>query len=281
LAVVVVALGVRTFARNADWRNELTLWTATVGAAPASFKSHSGLAEALRQADKAGANHDRVVAEKEQSLSILDDVPDPSKTSKALYEAAVYHMERGEWRAAHANAGATSADSAADYKRAIELAEKYLALNPSEQDAAAARLLLAAAYRHGAQGDKAIELAREAAAARPLDPVVYTALASSLIVANRQDDAASELMTGFMITGNPSLRAALVDLYRGGLDRQRCAVTTTATGVVLNVDCEIVRRHLCTASAAAARVQRQRSREDLAESALRAVANLNCAASPS
>jgi len=275
---VVVALGVRTFVRNGDWRDELTLWTATVRAAPASFKSHSGLAEALREADRSGANHDRVVAEKEQSLAILADAPDPSHTSKALYEAATYHVERGEWRDAQRNGGGTSTDSIGDYQRAIELAERYLALKPSEQDAAAARLLLAAAYRHSAQGDKAIELARQAATTRPLDPMVYTALASSLVTANRQDEAAAELMTGFMATGNPSLRLALIDLYRGGLDREGCAVTTTATGITLNVTCEMVRRHLCTAGAATARLQRQRGRNDLAETALRAVANLNCAA---
>jgi hypothetical protein len=42
--VVLCALGMRTYARNADWATEFSLWNSAVSAAPNSFKVHKGLA---------------------------------------------------------------------------------------------------------------------------------------------------------------------------------------------------------------------------------------------
>src|SRR5262249_15687517 len=72
VAFAAVACAARTFPRTRDWKDELSLWSAPVRSAPASFKSHSGFAEALRQSDASGASADRIVAEKDQSLAILE-----------------------------------------------------------------------------------------------------------------------------------------------------------------------------------------------------------------
>ncbi len=275
VGVIALVFAARTFTRNADWRDELTLWTATVRSAPASFKAHSGLAEAVRQSDPSGAQHDRVIAEKTQSLAILAGAPRPEQNAKALYEAATYHMERAEWRASHPSAGAPT-PGAEDYREAIALAERFLALKPPESDAAEARRLLSVAYRETVQGGKAVEMAEQAAAARPFDPMSYSALASSLVAVNRQDDAAQQLMTGFMVTGNPALRAALIDLYRGGLDADKCAVTETASNVLLNQSCTIVRRHLCSAALESSRIHQAAGHADLAARARASLKTFNC-----
>ena len=54
----------------------------------------------------------------------------------------------------------------------------------------------------------------------------------ALLNVNRLDDAAVELMTGFIVTGDEELRRALIALYRNGLDAAGCATTVKdGTGV--------------------------------------------------
>jgi hypothetical protein len=109
-----------------------------------------------------------------------------------------------------------------------------------------------------------------------MNPIAYRALAGALMSASRADDAASVLMTGFMLTGDQSLRAAVIDLYRAGLDTAGCAVSTDASGITLNRSCALVARHLCQAAAGAAATHRQRGRADLAEQAMLAVRGIEC-----
>jgi protein O-mannosyl-transferase len=47
LALVCVALGARTYARNSDWKDELSLWTSAVNVSPGSAKAHYNLAKAV------------------------------------------------------------------------------------------------------------------------------------------------------------------------------------------------------------------------------------------
>jgi tetratricopeptide (TPR) repeat protein len=51
-ALVSVALGARTYARNSDWRDELSLWTSAAVACPESYKVHDSLGNALPEAGR-------------------------------------------------------------------------------------------------------------------------------------------------------------------------------------------------------------------------------------
>jgi hypothetical protein len=159
-AVLVVVLGVRTSARNRDWHDDLSIWSATVQSAPQSFKSHSGLANALYQADPARTNLDRVVAEKDASLAILATVPNPAETPMPYYEAAVYHTEYAD----RLKGTGAAADAARSYERAAALVERYLVLArpPAVDDAqlARARLLQSTLYTRLARGGEAVDPAR-------------------------------------------------------------------------------------------------------------------------
>ena len=68
-----------------------------------------------------------------------------------------------------------------------------------------------------------------------------------------------------MLTGNPDLRLAAVDLYRARLDEKGCAFKASTNGPTLDSSCEIVRRHMCAASQDAASTQRAQGRVDLAQ----------------
>jgi protein O-mannosyl-transferase len=70
LGFLCLACGVRTFARNADWVDELRLWTSAVKACPGSAKTHYNLADALLQLP--GRLPD-AIAEYEAALRIRPD----------------------------------------------------------------------------------------------------------------------------------------------------------------------------------------------------------------
>jgi hypothetical protein len=90
LGVIVGACAARTWARNADWRNDLALATATVAVSPESYKSHLMLANSLFDADSGHAGIDRVLAEAEKSLAILQPLPLERNNAGALRRTALW-----------------------------------------------------------------------------------------------------------------------------------------------------------------------------------------------
>jgi len=72
IALAVVALGIRTYVRNWDWKNELALWTSAMQVAPDSFKTHKNLAESYYNADSTEKGLDAAIGEAEKSLAILN-----------------------------------------------------------------------------------------------------------------------------------------------------------------------------------------------------------------
>jgi hypothetical protein len=280
LALAVVLCGARTVARNLDWRDDLSLWTATSRVAPASFKAHDSLAEALYEADPLHNNLDRVTEEKEKSLGILETLPDRDRPVRPYRAGASYYLEQGDWLHVH-RAKAEDVDHA--YRRAVILGERYLDLAKAHQvptkDISDAELLISTAYSHLNQTGKAIESARRAAIGQPFNPAAYRDLSAALLSDHRTDDAAVELMTGFVVTGDQELRNVLIALYQGGLDVSGCATRFAGANTALNPSCEIVRRHLCTAVARAAQLHLDNGHPELAKQVSTFTVGANCAAS--
>ncbi|HTQ31664.1 MAG TPA: phospholipid carrier-dependent glycosyltransferase [Opitutaceae bacterium] len=126
VALAAIALGVRTHLRNADWRNELALWTSAVQVAPDSFKTHKNLAESILDADSSERGLDAAIAEAEKSLAILDR-PDidrhiERRDNTLFPELGVYYAQKARaCRKRGANAEALRYDekAAAIYRRAV------------------------------------------------------------------------------------------------------------------------------------------------------------------
>jgi hypothetical protein len=83
--LITVAFGVRTWARNRDWRDNVALFSAAVQTSPLSFKTHTGLGQALH-ADH--ADLDAVLLENERSVAILDHLPDRLKSAGVYLRTA-------------------------------------------------------------------------------------------------------------------------------------------------------------------------------------------------
>jgi tetratricopeptide (TPR) repeat protein len=76
-AAVLLALAVRTHARNKDWQDDLSLWQSAIHTAPNSFKTHKGYANAIFAAHSDEPTLDLALVRANQALAILDQKPLP------------------------------------------------------------------------------------------------------------------------------------------------------------------------------------------------------------
>jgi len=106
--LVVSALGVRTYLRNFDWQDELSLWRSAVQNAPNSFKTYKGYSNAIWAAGLSDFPHDpfkqeqsldQAIATSETGLRILDNPPLPlPKQDDTLYQdMGNYYRIKGDF----------------------------------------------------------------------------------------------------------------------------------------------------------------------------------------
>ena len=294
LGVVIVALGARTVVRNADWRDDVTLGTATVQANPASYKGHKMLAEALYDSDPSHDNIDDVIAEAAQAVAVIDSLPDALNAGAMYLDAGGYYLEQGErLRLASAtDAAATlTADQRRPYEQAVSLLRRAEAIGDAQRQARADERFspafaqvyrrLSIAYMRLGDSRQSLDTAVRARDLTPVDPDVHVRLAEALLAVNRPDDAAIALTGGVMTTGSQALAQALLSMYGAGLDPDGCAMLGSGATATLNPRCPIVRRHLCAATAETLTSLLQAGRRDLAERRkATAIAQFGCAAAP-
>ena len=80
-AAIICLLGIRTFLRNADWKDDLSLWKSAVVASPGSFKAHMVYGDAIAADADQNKNRpleqaiDEAVSQEEIARSILETEP--------------------------------------------------------------------------------------------------------------------------------------------------------------------------------------------------------------
>jgi len=259
LGIVVVGFGIRTWIRNNDWRDDLSLWTATVRTSPDSFKAHRGLAEILWESDPSHENIEQVVHEIGRAIAPLESLPPFQRDARTYRLAGVYFLEQGDALRGDTRA-APPPRAVGAYERSASALKRALAIIDSRAAAAApddrgfatptadVYRVLSAVHGRLREHDKAIEAATRARALDPLNVISYQQAAAALLLASRRDDAAVTLMTGSLVTGDRALRTELVDLYGSGLDPLGCALVPTPNGPAINPACATVRRHACAAT---------------------------------
>jgi hypothetical protein len=251
LGVIGVLLAARTWVRNADWRDSVTVTTAGVATSPRSYKAHGALALALFEADPGHANLDRAIAEAEKGLAILDGLPDDRLNSDAFLQAADYYRAKGAYQRelqlllhtrsiVEANHGSTAAKFV---ELEDELSAAYLRLGDAAQSAAAATAAIGRA---------------------PQTAESYRLLAAASLMNGKAEDAAIALFEGLFATADVELRSKLETLYQNVLGGQGCALLAGPNGPQINPSCEIVRRHACSAVARLIPVYTRLERQDLA-----------------
>ena len=257
VGLIAVGFAIRTWVRNIDWKDDLSMATASVQTSPGSFKVHRLLAASLFQADP--SKLDRVIAEANKSLAILESLPDELDVPIPWNQAAAYYLAKGD---------STRGASTEPYQQAVGIALRSVAIEHASRAArdrghgtraaeppvaAESYRTLAAAYLRLGNAGEALSAATRAQTIDPTNVDVYGQIADAYLAQSRGEDAAIALAQGMFATSNGTLRADLLKLYESGVDSKGCAVINGPRGPALNPACDIVRRDLCTAAAAAHR----------------------------
>ena len=267
LGLVAAACAARTWVRNTDWHDDLSLARAAVAASPGSFKAHNLLAYALHDAGPGHVNIDQVIEEAEKGLAPLAALPDWRNNANSYLRAGSFYAERGERLRQRDAAGSEAA-----YRRALELLLRCRATATSQAAGAldTARfgvllLRISEVHRRLGNGVQALQAAVEGRRIDPGNTAIHRQVAAILLEQGHPDEGAVALMEGVMLTTDTGLRNELLRLYQSGLDRSGCATMAVPGNTALNPACAMVHRHMCAASAGTIRLRLETGRKDLAE----------------
>lgn len=295
LCLIIAAVGIRTWNRNLDWQDDVTLWASAVQTVPRSFKGHAALAAALFESDPTHSNLGRVIEEAEKSIAILDPLPDASNSEVAYADAGLYYMTKGSLLAPTDSEASIQA-----YERAQQLLKRGVAIDKThydqfkkkeralgKTDAEIPRPGFARLYANFAENSMQVgdeSTAYDAAIfARSLDPQDlnnYQILSKILVEKGRKEEAAVLLVEGMIVSGGraPELLGKLRELYGTGLDTKGCGIMQGPRGEFLNNSCEPAHNELCQASAELVAIYRQKLRPHMADRTKRYATELGCPA---
>jgi tetratricopeptide (TPR) repeat protein len=261
LSILLTLFAARAFARNLDWRDNLTLASADVRTCPRSFRLRDTLAKALWEQDDR-RNIDAAIREEEVSWAIVEPLPAGRSSELPPTYLGIYYSFKAELVG-----GASNPQGRAWYEKSIAVLERARAISQ-----AAARAFDQAQTAHGkplgarigmpelylALGSDYSSLARypEAIEAflqgRSLNPgmtMFYDGLAGVYWATRQYDRAVTSLETKGMLEGfAPATVTGIARIY-ANMPEASCAVEPGGGGPQLNLNCPKVKSDLCVAAA--------------------------------
>ena len=264
LGFVAVVYGIRTFSRNFDWRDDLSIRTSGVEVNPDSFRVHYVLAKTLYESD--AANLDRAISEAETAQAILEASAPPSVSIPAyvLQDLGVYYeekaratertggpaVERLSWRrkAADALERATAWYRIANEEhRQIELARGRRPEEIIDVGVASVYVQLGDVHQRLGQPQEAVAAYVHARHLAPRDADVHEALSIAYTALGRREDAIISLLQAYMFDQDrQSIWSQLLPLYET-IDPGGCAFARVGDEFRFDDKCPIARRHICQA----------------------------------
>ena len=265
VAVIALALGIRTFQRNRDWADDETLWSQALAVAPNSFKPHNSLAQIWFEQE---GSSQRVIQEAEQAVAILDKLPDRLNVATPYQELGFYYLSKGESIAPRGpdHSVLLSPDSRQWYLKTLAILQHGAAID--REFNAAARHAMAVREKNSATlptfglarlyGDLGLVYLRldalgDAVAAylyqrkiTPGNPAVYRSLAGAYLKTGSTQAAAVSLWGAFVLGSSAETTPYLLRFY-DEFYPQSCATYFHEGHEFLNTSCPVVQGHLCSA----------------------------------
>jgi tetratricopeptide (TPR) repeat protein len=285
MCIVIACLAVRTYARNADWQDQRSILTAGLEVSPQSYKLHKQMAAVLFGSERTPENIHRGKAEAEQSIAILDSLPDAQNTAEPFCLAGEYQFLDAELQN---GSGALSLSPAiAEYRRGIDFVRRCAKIDKAVHDAYLKKkgsvssdgrrrmtpppgdpqpfLMLSAAYLRLSDGNSALEAARNALRLHPRSAAGYRQIANVFVLRNQREDAAIALTEGTLLTSDPGLMENIETIYMEDPAANQCKVVQTSSGPAIDSLCTPYRRHACALWSEVMDTLIQAGRDDLAE----------------
>jgi tetratricopeptide (TPR) repeat protein len=299
ICLIIVGFAARTWMRNEDWQNDLTLATATERASPESYRSHYDVALALDQSDHTRSNINNVIGEMEKSMAILNSLPDAQNIAVVYLKAGSDYGEKADRLVRNGADGKpiVTAESVQAYQKSLQILLRAAAIGKFQEDAYWERLRtsgksailpvelpqiyeqLAISYLRLGKNQEAYLAAVHARSLDPSKIQPYLIIGQTLANDGHKDEAAVSLLEATFISGQRNILKMLDALYRSGVDREGCAITQSANGMILNNSCAIVHDETCRAWAEIIQLNMQVNRQEFAdETRTRAIEHFGCAA---
>jgi tetratricopeptide (TPR) repeat protein len=237
-AVLVAAYGARTYARNLDWQDHLSLWRSAAAASPDSYQTHASLAIAVPL--------EEALVEIGKATAILDALPDEINNAGPYVTAGQKYREKG------------------DYGKSLQLLLRAKQIQRTHIDRIRRDLQLsggnsfragwspvyeelAKTYRNLGQPEKEVESLRESLELRST-PETVLQLSGAYYKSGDHRGAAVALLEGLAVEPrNPRMTAALLALY-SEMDPNGCSVQAAqGGGQAVNFACPAVHEDACTA----------------------------------
>jgi tetratricopeptide (TPR) repeat protein len=257
VGAIVLALAARTAARNLDYKDDRTLWAATLQAAPDSAKANKAYASALAGSATDVATLSAAIARTEQAVAIRPDY------QQALVDLGGYELRLGDSFASQPDVAqrwyekaqtALESARAVDDKATARFVEKMRARGHADDtipDVGDAILFnnLAIAYVKLNNGDGALDAYFRLRRLQPTNGALYRDIAALQAALDQTDAAAVALFQAIAIDdADADAKQRLADLYRNypaGIDP---IVTTGPAGdTQIHTANPIVRGHRCRA----------------------------------
>lgn len=252
IAVICLALGVRTWARNGDWQSERALWGSAVQAVPESYKAHQTYAGT-------GLKLDDAIGEVGRALEIVGEVPDTLSTPLPYINAGRWYRQKGETLAR-----SDPAQSAAWYRKSqtvLEHAERILLLShqvyPEQYEESGATYMRLGDFR------RAAEELTQAVRWRPRGDLLESLSAAYYEMGDARQAEVALLEALVLNPNNAKAVSESIDLYRR-TDPGSCAVETAGGSASLNPNCPLVHDQLCAAAGKIVDIYAAGNRQDLA-----------------
>jgi protein O-mannosyl-transferase len=251
LAGAIVLLAVRTLARNPAWQDDLSLGSADVASAPASFRTHMVLAGALYASDPK-QNLDHAIREEEIAWTLLEPLGPGRSYQKVPTDLGMFYYAKG-----------VSAGDRSWYEKAAAMLEKARTVSLAEakafDDAQLAHglplqpmqghpelyLYLGRAYAHLGRFDEALRAYQESQQQNPAERAVYDEMATIFATHGKLEQAAIIMdEKAFVLGVNTATASSLRNLY-ARIPDGACALTVQGGTTGLNLNCPRVRADMC------------------------------------
>ena len=261
LAVLLLLYAGRTFYRNLDWKDNVTLEMADVNTVPRSYRIHDLLGRALFVRDPV-ANIDRSIHEGEAAWNILSTLPRGEIPEDTPYHLGLYYGTKGERMG-----GNTTPEGRDWYAKGIAILERTREISLANEAAfdrlqaehgrpAPARTAyqqlfksLGLLYSRTDRHQEALATLRAGRAINPDTAEFYLHLA-------REYQALKDpQMTAVLVLENAEVEGVTVNVLNalreaaGALPQAACAIGQSGAGQALNYGCPWLRVSTCTALA--------------------------------
>src|ERR1017187_8002098 len=260
LAAALVILAGRTFARNRDWQDNLTLFSHDAGSAPRSFKVHDTLGRSLFENDPR-ANLDRGISEAEIACAMLRPLPLALRSDQALNYLGMYQGVKADGLG-----GASTPEGRRWYERSLaallearEVAKAtesaYVRTQLQHRKPIAERIgfqdlyvNLGAALSRLGRREEALDAYRQGRGLNPVSLEFYDGMAGVHVAAGNVQAAAIVMDEKAQLDGmQPATVAGLRQLY-SAIPGGDCAVVRQNAAATLDADCPKLREDMCAAA---------------------------------